>query len=96
MSAAPVACLLLALAGCGELASTAAEAEPTASAIAEPAEAAEREAPTQAAPPSFDDRELDRMDEPALQAACFAGSMAACDRLDIARCDRPLRSSEAP
>jgi hypothetical protein len=32
-------------------------------------------------PPSVTDADLDAMDEPALEAACFAGSSAACDRL---------------
>jgi len=87
-------CLALALARCGERAAPAVEAEPATSAVVEPG-AVELEPPTQGAPPSFDHRALDTMDEPALQAACFIGSMAACDRLDIARCDRPVSSAES-
>ena len=34
-----------------------------------------------AEPPPLTDRDLDAMDEPALEAACFNGSSAACDRL---------------
>ncbi|MDQ3037718.1 MAG: hypothetical protein M3Y87_35320 [Myxococcota bacterium] len=33
------------------------------------------------APPSLDDAQLDAMDRPDLEAACYAGSSAACDRL---------------
>ena len=31
--------------------------------------------------PALGERELDEMDQPALEAACFGGSTAACDRL---------------
>ncbi len=31
--------------------------------------------------PSFSEAELDAMDTPALEAACFEGATAACDRL---------------
>lgn len=32
-------------------------------------------------PPSLSDEELDAMDRPELESACYAGSSAACDRL---------------
>lgn len=32
-------------------------------------------------PPALTDEELEQMDQPALEAACYAGSSAACDRL---------------
>lgn len=83
-------CLTLALAGCGERAAPEVDTDVEAEPIARPEPEATPDLPLQEAPPSFRDRDLDAMDEPSLQAACFAGSMAACDRLDIARCDRPL------
>lgn len=45
--------------------------EPPAEAAAEPT----------VEPPQLTDRDLDAMDAPALEAACFNGSSAACDRL---------------
>ena len=39
------------------------------------------EPPEEADPPSFTERQLDEMERPQLEAACYAGSQAACDRL---------------
>lgn len=53
-----------------------AEAEPEPEAL-EPAAEPEEEEPL----PALGEQELDAMDRPALEAACFGGSTAACDRL---------------
>jgi len=76
--------LALVLAACGpkEEEAPAAPAEP---AEVEPEAAAEEPAfdePEEDEPlPALGERELDEMDQPALEAACFGGSTAACDRL---------------
>ena len=81
MRAALALALLLAACGPKEEEAPAAPAEP---AEVEP-EAAEEPAfdePEEDEPlPALGERELDEMDQPALEAACFGGSTAACDRL---------------
>ena len=57
-----------------------AEAEPEAAAEEPNFDEAEEEA-EEAPLPALGERELDAMDAPALEAACFGGSTAACDRL---------------
>ncbi|MBO6939944.1 MAG: hypothetical protein JJ863_33545 [Deltaproteobacteria bacterium] len=75
--------LLLALA-CGPSEEEApAAAEPQEAEPAEPEEAEPlAEEPEEDEPlPALGEQELDDMDQPALEAACFQGSTAACDRL---------------
>jgi hypothetical protein len=73
--------LAIALASCGP------RAEPAPAARAAPtprrAESATAEEPDEpvAAPPTYFDPELDRMTRDELEAACYQGSTAACDRL---------------
>lgn len=73
--------LALVLVGCGT------RSAPPPEPAREPATARETEAEAETEtepagrPPSYGDAELDAMEEPELQAACFAGSTAACDRL---------------
>jgi hypothetical protein len=52
-------------------------AEPEAAPEPEPLAEPEEEQPQ----PALGEAELDAMDRPALEAACFGGSNAACDRL---------------
>lgn len=44
-------------------------------------EATELDTSDQVIAPSFSEADLDAMDTPALEAACFEGATAACDRL---------------
>jgi len=76
--------LALVLSACGpeQEEAPAVEAAP-AEAATEPAEEDELfDEPEEEEPlPALGERELDAMDQPALEAACFGGSTAACDRL---------------
>ncbi len=72
-----------ALLGCGGEPEEAAPVEPPTEAPAEPEELEEVEEPEEEdeTPPSFTRAELDAMERPQLEEACYAGSQAACDRL---------------
>lgn len=77
--------IVLASAACGP--NEAEEAPATQAAPAAPAPAPPEEEPLLEGPeedeplPALGEEELDAMDRPALEAACFGGSTAACDRL---------------
>ena len=76
--------LLLGALACG--AEEAATPEPTPEPVQEEPEVEEEEELDEEdeldeAPPSFTTSELDAMERPELEQACFAGSQAACDRL---------------
>ena len=83
--------LLVLLAACGPRSDEAAPApEEAEEAPAQAVEAVEAESDELAEPaideeedtlPALGEAELDAMEQPELEAACFAGSTAACDRL---------------
>lgn len=78
---APMRTLLVALAllGCSDPPTPPAPEAPVESVLDEPPVIEDH--PPAPEPPALGDEDLDAMDEPALEAACFAGSSAACDRL---------------
>lgn len=75
--------LLLGALACGaeEAAEPAATPTPVEQPEPEPEEEEEIEEEEEATPPSFTRAELDAMERPELEQACFAGSQAACDRM---------------
>lgn len=70
---------ILILAGCSDPSAPTADPAPVQPTVVSPEEPPIE--PASVEPPALTDRDLDAMDEPALEAACFAGSSAACDRL---------------
>lgn len=81
------AVVIAALLGCGGEPEEAAPVEPPTETTAEPETEIEEEEEEEEleeeddTPPSFTRAELDAMERPQLEEACYAGSQAACDRL---------------